>query len=120
MDPGFRRDDIWCEDDAGVKGPSGTMKRFCVYVLASRRRGTLYIGVTSDLPGRIWQHKNKVVPGFTARYGCDKLVYFEIFETAQPAIQREKRLKEWRRAWKIELVESANPEWADLYDSIAV
>ena len=91
-----------------------------MYVLASRRNGTLYIGVTSDLVARVWQHKTKAVPGFTSRYGCDRLVYFEIHGTAEGAITREKQMKEWRRAWKVELIEKNNPEWFDLYASIAM
>ena len=95
------------------------MKQFSVYIVASRRNGTLYIGVTSDLVARIWQHKTKAVAGFTARYGCDRLVYFEILDSAEAAITREKQMKEWRRAWKIALIEEANPDWLDLYASIA-
>ena len=83
-------------------------KQFCVYILASKRNGTLYIGVTSDLIARVWEHKAKAVPGFTARYRCDKLVYFEILGTAEEAITREKQMKEWRRAWKVELIEKDN------------
>jgi putative endonuclease len=75
-------------------------KQFSVYILASRRRNTPYIGVTSDLAGRVWQHKAKAAPGFPSRYGCDRLVYFEMTESAEAAITREKQLKEWRRAWR--------------------
>jgi len=95
------------------------VKQFSVYIVASRRNGTLYIGVTSDLVARIWQHKTKAVAGFTARYGCDRLVYFEMLDSAEAAITREKQMKEWRRAWKIALIEEANPDWLDLYASIA-
>ncbi|HLG88174.1 MAG TPA: GIY-YIG nuclease family protein [Alphaproteobacteria bacterium] len=95
------------------------MKQFAVYIVASDRNGTIYIGMTSNLAQRIWQHKEKVVPGFTATYGCDKLVYFEMFDNAEAAITRERRLKEWKRAWKIALIEDANPIWADLYTGIA-
>ena len=95
------------------------MKQFSVYIVASRRNGTLYIGVTSDLVARIWQHKTKAVAGFTARYGCDRLVYFEMLDSAEAAITREKQMKEWRRAWKIALIEEANPDWLDLYASVA-
>jgi len=98
---------------------SAAVKQFSVYILASRRNGTLYIGVTSDLVGRIWQHKAKSLPSFTARYGCDRRVYFEMLDSAEAVITREKQLKEWRRSWKIALIEAANPEWADLYASIA-
>ena len=94
-------------------------KQFYVYVLASKRDGTLYIGVTSALVQRVWQHKAKAVAGFTTRYGVDQLVYFEIHGDAASAIQREKQLKKWRPAWKIELIEERNPEWRDLYAEIA-
>lgn len=104
LDPGLRRG-----DDTRVKQP-------CVYILASRRNGTLYIGVTSDLPKRIWEHRNDVVPGFTRRYGVHALVYYELHETTEGAIRREKQMKEWKRAWKIRLVEEGNPDWRDLYE----
>ena len=94
-------------------------KEFYVYVLASKRNGTLYIGLTSALVQRVWQHKTTAVEGFTARYGVDQLVYFEGHGDAASAIQREKQLKKWRRAWKIELIEERNPEWRDLYSEIA-
>jgi len=94
-------------------------KQFYVYVLASKRNGTLYIGVTSALVQRVWQHKTKAVEGFTTRYGVDQLVYFEAHADAISAIQREKQLKKWRRAWKIELIEEQNPEWRDQYAEIA-
>ena len=88
----------------------------CVYVLASMRNGTLYIGVTSDLPRRMFEHRNGLIEGFTKRYDVKMLVYAEFFDAMQDAIAREKRLKEWRRAWKLRLIEGANPEWHDLYD----
>jgi putative endonuclease len=94
-------------------------KQLCVSILASKRNGTLYIGVSSQLAARVWQHKNKVAEGFTAKYGVDKLVDFEVHGSAEAAIVREKQLKKWRRAWKIELIERLNPEWRDLYDEIA-
>jgi putative endonuclease len=87
--------------------------------LASGRNGTLYIGVTSDLAQRIWQHRSDVVPGFTGRYGVHSLVHVEFFETMADAILREKQMKKWRRAWKLALIESANPQWRDLYEEIA-
>jgi putative endonuclease len=93
-------------------------KEFYVYVLASQRNGTLYIGVTSALVQRVW-HKTKAVGGFTARYGIDQLVYFEAHGDAASAIRREKQLKKWRRAWKIQLIEERNPEWRDPYGEIA-
>ncbi len=95
------------------------MKRPCVYILASKRNGALYIGVTSDVIKRIWEHKNDLVPGFTKQYGVHMLVYVEMHDTMEAAIKREKQLKEWRREWKLELVEKDNPEWKDLYEEIA-
>jgi len=104
---------------AGIQRENDTMdKQFYVYMLASRRNGTLYIGVTSKLVGRVWQHKNKQVEGFTKRYGVDKLVYYEVHRNAESAMTREKRMKKWRRAWKIRLIEATNPEWKDLYDDV--
>jgi putative endonuclease len=94
-------------------------KDFYVYVLASKRNGTLYVGVRSALVQRVWQHKTKAVAGFTARYGVDQLVYFEAHGDATGAIQRDKQLKKWRRAWKIQLIEERNPQWRDLYPEIA-
>jgi putative endonuclease len=88
------------------------------YILASRRRGTLYIGVTSNLIGRIWQHKNDVVDGFTNRYGVHLLVWFELHETMESAILREKAIKGWKREWKITLIEEENPYWVDLYSAL--
>ncbi len=89
-------------------------RQFYVYILASRKHGTLYIGVMNDLVRRVHQHRLKLVRGFSKKYGVDKLVYFEIFEDATSAITREKQLKKWRRDWKINLIESANPDWADV------
>lgn len=93
-------------------------KQFCVYILASKRNGTLYIGVTSDLLKRIWQHKNKLVDGFTQEYNVNRLVYYEIHPGAESAIIREKQMKKWRRAWKLRLIEGKNPGWKDLYDDL--
>jgi len=90
----------------------------CVYLMASRRNGTLYIGVTSNLVQRVWQHKHDVVDGFTSQYGVHRLVWFEQHETMASAIARERALKEWRRAWKLVLIEESNPEWRDLYEEI--
>ena len=92
-------------------------KRGTVYILANRRHGTLYIGVTSDLASRVRQHKSGDTDGFTAQYGVTRLVYFETYDRIVDAIAREKQLKKWRRAWKIELIESLNPKWRDLYDA---
>ncbi len=94
------------------------MKRPAVYILASRRNGTLYIGVTSDLAVRVWQHRNDVVEGFTKKYDVHMLVYFELHDDMESAIIREKRLKKWSRAWKLRLIEEMNPDWNDLYESI--
>jgi putative endonuclease len=91
---------------------------FCVYLLASRAYGTLYAGTTSDLFKRIWEHKHKVVPGFTRKYGVDRLVWFEAHETAAAALRREKQIKEWKREWKISLIERENPHWIDLSDTL--
>ena len=93
-------------------------KIFFVYLLASRLRGTLYVGVTSDLLKRIWEHRTKAVPGFTARYGVDSLVWYERHENAESAIRREKQIKEWKRAWKCNLIERDNPYWVDLYPTL--
>ena len=94
------------------------MKLPCVYILASRRNGTLYVGVTSDLPGRIWQHRNHAREGFTKRYGVTSLVWYELHPTMDSAIRREKAIKEWKRIWKLRLVERGNPEWRDLWDTL--
>jgi putative endonuclease len=91
-------------------------KTFWVYMLANKPSGTLYIGVTSNLVQRIWQHKNKVAEGFTTTYGVDRLMWYEQHGNAESAITREKQLKKWNRAWKIELIRQANPDWRDLYD----
>ena len=92
------------------------MKDPCVYILANARNGTLYIGVTSDIYGRMAEHKQGLIEGFSKRYATKMLVYYEMHLTMEPAIIREKQLKEWRRAWKIRLIESMNPEWRDLFN----
>ena len=92
-------------------------KRGTVYILANRRLGTLYVGVTSDLGARIRQHKDGTFEGFTTRYDVTRLVYFETHDRVVDAIAREKAIKKWRRAWKVELIESVNPEWLDLYNA---
>ncbi|WP_337055974.1 GIY-YIG nuclease family protein [Pseudomonas sp. USHLN015] len=89
-----------------------------VYILASRFNGSLYIGVTSDLVKRIWMHRNSYVDGFTQGHGIKRLVHFEMHGSMLEAIQREKRLKKWRREWKVELIESTNPQWLDLWDEL--
>jgi putative endonuclease len=94
-------------------------KIYWVYILASRIGGTLYIGVINDLVRRTYQHRMGLVDGFTKEYGVHRLVYFEQYNDIDAAIRREKRLKKWNRAWKIQLIEDANPNWADLYPQIA-
>ena len=91
------------------------MKQPCVYLLASRRNGTLYVGVTSDLVKRVWEHKEDLADGFTKRYGVHTLVWYELHDSMEAAIRREKAIKEWKRRWKLELIEKTNPEWQDLY-----
>ena len=93
-------------------------KKPAVYILASKRNGTLYIGVTSDLVKRMWQHRHDVIEAFAEKYSAHQLVYYELHSTMRDAIQREKQLKKWNRAWKIALIEKGNPEWRDLYPAI--
>ena len=94
------------------------MKQGFVYILCNRRNGTLYIGVTSNLVQRVWQHREKLVGGFTEKYNATHLVYYEVFDSITDAITREKRLKNWKRRWKIALIERDNPDWLDLYTGI--
>ncbi|HEY2068533.1 MAG TPA: GIY-YIG nuclease family protein [Rhizomicrobium sp.] len=89
-------------------------RNFCVYIMASKPRGTLYVGVTGHLQLRIYQHREGLVEGFTKKYSVKRLVYFEVYATVWPAIQREKRIKKWPRAWKINLIRTENPDWNDL------
>jgi putative endonuclease len=91
---------------------------YYVYLLASGKHGTLYIGVTSDLVRRVYEHKAKAAPGFSSQYGVDRLVWFETYDDPTNAIEREKKIKKWRRDWKIRLIEESNPGWVDLYDGI--
>ncbi len=93
-------------------------KQFAVYILASGRNGTLYTGVTSDLVKRIWQHREGFVEGFTKTYGVASLVWYELHESAESAITREKQIKKWNRAWKIRRIEANNPHWNDLYSTL--
>ena len=95
------------------------MKQPCVYILANAYRGTLYVGVSSNLQQRIWQHKNLAVEGFVEKYQTKRLVYYEQYTDMYSAIHREKQLKRWRRAWKIQLIEKTNPEWRDLWEDIS-
>jgi putative endonuclease len=93
-------------------------KQYYVYILASKRNGTLYAGMTSNLIKRVWQHKNKLIPGFTEKYSVTDLVYYEIHEDVLDAITREKQIKKWNRAWKMKLIEAENPGWCDLFESL--
>ena len=94
------------------------MNAYYVYILANKRNGTLYTGVTSNLPKRIYAHKNDYVEGFTRKYGVHRLVYYEKCEDREGAILREKQIKEWKRKWKLDLIEKLNPEWNDLYEQV--
>ena len=95
-----------------------TEKRCYVYILAKGRNSTFYVGMTSNLPKRVWEHKNEVVDSFTQKYDIKNLVYYEIYADAENAIKREKRLKKWNRTWKMRIIEQMNPEWNDLYESV--
>jgi putative endonuclease len=92
---------------------------FYVYILASKRNGTLYVGMTDDLPKRVWQHRNGILPGFTRDYAVKLLVWYEVHESRESALLRERRLKKWNRKWKLELIESSNPIWRDLGEDLA-
>ena len=93
-------------------------KQFYGYILASKRNGTLYTGVTSDLIQRVWQHEQDLVEGFSKKYRVKKLFYYEVHDNAESAITREKQIKKWRRKWKLRLIEEKNPQWKNLYDEI--
>ena len=95
-------------------------ENFYVYILSSQKRGTLYVGVTSNLLKRVYEHKSDLVEGFTRKYGVHRLVYYEIVAEAETALRREKQIKKWNRAWKFRLIEEHNPEWADLYDTLSI
>ena len=94
------------------------MRQYFVYILASKRNGTLYIGVTNNLLKRVYEHKNDLIGGFTKKYYIHNLVYYEVYRNISDAINREKRMKKWKRQWKIELIEETNPQWRDLYSDI--
>ena len=94
------------------------MKYYFVYILASKKNGVLYIGVTNDLVRRVYEHKNNMIKGFTKKYNVHRLIYYETFNDPYHAIQREKRLKKWNRDWKTRLIKKGNPEWKDLYDTL--
>jgi putative endonuclease len=124
LDPGFRRvtEKIprraarVIPAQAGIEYDLDMESQPCVYILASKRNGTLYTGVTRYPAQRIWQHKRGLTRGFTKKYGVHRLVYIELHETIPAAIQREKQIKVWKRAWKLQLIESVNPSWRDLYE----
>lgn len=94
------------------------MKSFYIYILASKKNGTLYIGMTNDIVRRVYEHKHNMVEGFTSKYHVHDLVYFEVTNVVNSAIAREKQLKNWHRQWKISLIEKENPEWVDLYQNL--
>ena len=94
-------------------------KQYCVYILASDRNGTLYVGVTGNLVKRVYEHRNDLIDGFTRKYGGHRLVYYEVHEEVHSAITREKQIKKWNRKWKLRLIEEGNPEWEDLYEHIS-
>src|SRR5262245_31984803 len=104
--------------EAGTQEPNAMS--FYVYIVASRRNGTLYTGTTDDLVRRIWQHRTGAVPGFTSKYGVKVLVCYEQYETRESALIRERQIKKWNRSWKLQLIEQTNPEWRDLWDDICV
>ncbi len=93
-------------------------ENFYVYIMANREYGTIYVGVTSDLRKRVYEHKNEIIEGFTSKYHLHKLVYYEVHDSAESAILQEKRLKRWKREWKIQLIEKQNPQWKDLTEEI--
>ena len=92
---------------------------FYVYILASRRNGTLYVGMTDDLVKRIWLHREEILPGFTKQHGVKKLVWYEVHNSRESAFRRERQIKKWNRVWKLELIEKTNPTWRDLFEEIA-
>jgi len=96
------------------------MKTYYIYMLSSKRNGTLYIGVTSNIVKRVYEHKHGMVEGFTKKYSIHNLVWYEIHESAESAINREKQIKKWKRAWKLKLIEKENPNWIDLYEKICI
>lgn len=95
------------------------VKTYWVYILASVRNGTLYVGVTNNLARRVWEHREGLVDGFTKRYGVKLLIFYESYPDVRDAIQREKNIKKWPRSWKLDLIEAANPDWRDLYEDLA-
>jgi putative endonuclease len=114
----IRSNSKWIPASAGTTEWWMREKEPCVYILASRERGTLYVGVASNLVKRVWEHKSHAVAGFTHAYDVTRLVWFERHESMREAISREKQIKDWHRSWKLELVEKSNPRWRDLYNDI--
>ena len=96
------------------------MKHYYIYILANKKNGSLYIGFTDNILRRIWQHKSKLIKGFTSKYNIENLVYLESYDNPIDGIKREKQLKKWKRSWKIKLIEENNPDWEDLYNKILV
>jgi putative endonuclease len=103
---------------AGITEDERMEKQPCVYIMTNRPHGTLYVGVTSSLIKRIWEHKNSVVAGFTKQYDVKSLVWYELHETMESAFNREKNIKEWKRQWKLDLIEKNNQNWEDLYSGL--
>nr|WP_279308206.1 GIY-YIG nuclease family protein [Niveispirillum sp. BGYR6] len=100
-------------------GECGVSRTYHVYIMASDRNGTLYVGITSDLARRVYEHRQGAMAGFTKRYGVKRLVYMEPFDDVEHALRRERQIKKWNRNWKLELIEKTNPQWLDLYDQLA-
>ena len=105
--------------DRGIHTALHPCMAYFVYIMANKKNGTLYVGSTGDLVRRVQEHREKTIDGFTTRYGVARLVWFEVFEDYENARQRERRIKKWNRAWKIELIEKHNSDWRDLWDDIA-
>ncbi len=121
--PGVRRDDDEWERRYRIRQPIGledeAVEKFpAVYIMASKKNGTLYTGVTSDLVGRVWEHKNNVFKGFSRRHNIKLLAWYEFHQTMPDAIEREKNIKEWKRLWKVKLIDEFNPQWNDLYEHL--
>lgn len=114
--PGLTRHPEYAE--ASYKSEDNSKMQPAVYILASKKNGTIYIGVTSDLIKRIWEHKNDLIKGFTRQYHVHILVWYELHQTMESAITREKNLKNWQRDWKLALIEKSNPNWQDLYENV--
>jgi putative endonuclease len=101
-----------------TRNPKGAKMKSYIYIMTNKKNGTLYIGVTSDIVKRVYEHKNKLTDGFTKKYNLEKLVYYEIYDDIKEAITREKQLKNWKRDWKLELINKVNSNWDDLYNGI--